>query len=79
MYLKFDKKGRLLVPAHIRKKMGFGERAKVEERENRLIIYASKSVGAQVLELAGSLNTGKRYTAGELDELIEREAMKQID
>jgi len=70
MYLSLDEKGRMLIPARLRHKLGLGRKAKVEEEKGKLVIYASEAED-YVNKYAGMLGS-KADSPEEFDRLVLR-------
>ena len=78
MYLNMDGKGRLQVPAKVRKRLGLGRRVKAEEKGRNLIIHTGTDENF-FLKYGGMIRVkGKRWSAEEFDNAVEGQAMDEI-
>ena len=78
MLLKIDAKGRILIPAYIRKKMGLKRIVRMRVEKNRLII---ESVEDPVEVLVRTVVKGSRDVEKEITnfrKMAEKEAMKRV-
>lgn len=76
--LKIDAKGRILIPAHIRRKLGLERIVKMRVEKNRLII---ESVEDPVEALVQTVVKGSRDIEREIADfrrVAEKEAMKEV-